>query len=149
MTLLVICTPLSLSFVGQLRKGTQAPGDIFVGTACLLLPIVLLVASLLLVPAAIMWLRARSQARLQVEATYVFDDQHVFMKSVNQEFKVDWGTFRKAAKTPEMYLLNHNVQYSAWIFIPRRAFESAEQEEAFRELIGRKLGFKGKGVLRQ
>lgn len=115
------------------------------GMACALLPILIplaIPAVILLIPLILAW-RVSRQPMLQTQTTYEFGEDAIVVKDAHSELKQKWGNYHKALATRDYYLLVFTVNKGAVRFIPRRAFESQEQENAFRELLARKLNFKG------
>lgn len=84
--------------------------------------------------------RVQKSERLRPEATWHLGGDAIQIITQYAESKIDWGTFQKAIMTKHHYLLVYTVNKQAFQIIPRRAFESAEQEAAFREIVERHLG---------
>lgn len=55
------------------------------------------------------------------------------------ESKPSWDAFRQVIETRADFLLCHATSKHMVQFVPKRAFESPEQEEAFRALVRSKL----------
>jgi len=53
------------------------------------------------------------------------------MKSKIAESSLDWAAFKEARETKTLYLL----KTSLFAIIPKRVFESKEQESAFRNML--------------
>jgi hypothetical protein len=88
--------------------------------------------------------QSQSQERLRLETTYEFDEDQIVITDRYTVRRSDWGNFQSVFETKNLYVFVFTTNKSYGQFIAKRAFETEEQEEAFRELIGRKLGFKGK-----
>jgi hypothetical protein len=100
----------------------------------LLLPAFMVLYTFVLSPMLIAR-RVRKHERLRTEVTWQFSDVDVLMSNKYSEVRIDWGTFQTVRETKEYYLLAYTVNKRVHQFIPKRAFESEEQEEAFRELL--------------
>jgi hypothetical protein len=51
-----------------------------------------------------------------------------------------WGAFRKAVETKRLYLLYYSP--SCAVYLPKKAFENADQENEFRALVGKEMSGK-------
>ncbi len=56
------------------------------------------------------------------------------------EAKYDWKLFTKAFEDGQYYMITYSTNKNMFQFIPKRAFNSLEQEAKTRELIVRQLG---------
>jgi YcxB-like protein len=81
--------------------------------------------------------------RLRSETTYTFSDENIIVKDSYSELKQDWSNYQKVIDSKEYYILVLTLSKRAGRFVPRRAFESPDQEAAFRDLLKRKLNFAG------
>jgi hypothetical protein len=77
------------------------------------------------------------------DVTYEFSDDHFLAKDSTGELKQQWSVYHSVIVTEDFYILIFTLNKIGGRFVPRRAFESPEQEAAFRELLARKLDFKG------
>lgn len=77
--------------------------------------------------------QARRHGRLGLEATLTLDEEHVFVSSKLGETSREWEAYRGVRETDDYYLLEYTYYPGAAQVIPKRAFESSEQELAFRE----------------
>jgi hypothetical protein len=84
--------------------------------------------------------KVQKHERLREEMTYYLDDHEVRIIGEKSELKLDWGAYRNTIEVKHHYLLVHRVNKQMFQFIPRRAFESEEQEAAFRRLVEQHLG---------
>jgi hypothetical protein len=78
--------------------------------------------------------------RMRVETTWRLDDERVQLTSGPVESKLDWGSFQNAIDTKDHYLMTYTINKNMYQIIPKRAFESAEHEAAFRALVEKHLG---------
>ncbi len=78
--------------------------------------------------------------RFTAETTWELGEDQIVIKNKFSETKMDWGSFQKVVETGDYYLLIYATSKNMFQFIPKRAFESQEQETNFRELLKRKLG---------
>ncbi len=78
--------------------------------------------------------------RFRSETVWRISDDKIWVKNQYVESKFDWGMFCKVIETRDLYLLIYTVNKKTFQFIPRRAFESEEQESSFRHLVQRNVG---------
>jgi hypothetical protein len=74
------------------------------------------------------------------QITWVIDDDHVKIDSSQMKNETDWQAFSKAMETKGYYFLIYAMNKRAFQFIPKRAFESAEQEADFRRYVEKGIG---------
>lgn len=87
--------------------------------------------------------RIQKNKRLTTETVWIVDDQTIVIKNAHSESKMDWGTFQRVIQLKDYYLLGYSTNKAMAQILPRRAFESSEQETAFRKLLEQKIkGFK-------
>ena len=75
------------------------------------------------------------------EIAWEFNDDRVLVKDKLSESSVNWDAFKEARETKKFYL----VKIANYLYIPKTAFESREQESAFRNMLGshvKKVRFK-------
>lgn len=116
-----------------------------VGLICVLFPIWLflysLIAYILFVGPFMIARRAEKSKRCTSETILRANDEGVMMKDEFSEWKTDWGSFKKVLETKDYFLLilaTNNMGQP----LPKRAFESSDQEIAFRKLLNTKGFFK-------
>lgn len=68
------------------------------------------------------------------------DNDRIFTVNQVAENKMDWSVFNKVVETKEYYFLIYSVNKNAFQIIPKRAFESIQQEQEARILFEQKLG---------
>ncbi len=83
--------------------------------------------------------RVRRDRRLCSPTTWEIGDAQVVMRNVFGESRLEWATFGRVVETKAHYLLTYSASRGAFALLPRRAFASAEQEGAFREIVRRHL----------
>jgi hypothetical protein len=83
--------------------------------------------------------RVRRNERLRAEMFWQVNDEHILVKNKFAETKFDWGTFHKVLETKRYYLFIYSVNKRMFQIVPKRAFESSEQETAFRDLLKRNI----------
>jgi YcxB-like protein len=66
--------------------------------------------------------------------TMEFSELQILQKTANSEATVQWQSFTKATELPDWFLLHLGPKTLYWS-IPKRAFDSPEQMEAFRMLL--------------
>ncbi len=74
------------------------------------------------------------------QITWVMDDYHLHVASVQTKSEVEWAIFHKAMETKQYYLLVHAMNKHMFQFVPKRAFESPEQEAIFRRYVEKYVG---------
>lgn len=124
---------------GQLINPTT---ETFIGMIISVLLTLLIVIIILFNPYMLAQ-RLRKSLEASGENVYEFTDDFVSIKDSTTELTQQWSVYSKAIATDDYYILTFTLNRIAGRFIPRRAFESSEQEAAFRELLARKLNFKG------
>jgi hypothetical protein len=72
--------------------------------------------------------------------TYVLDDEHIRIDSSLTKSETAWNIFSKAIETKEYYLLVHTMNKRMIQFIPKRAFETPQQEADFRRYVEKNIG---------
>ena len=84
-------------------------------------------------------LQARSDERLKSKTTWEVDAKGVRIrnKALNNRYK--WDSFYKVIETDQHYLLFPSNNKKRFEMIPKRAFESPEQQETFREYLRNKI----------
>lgn len=80
----------------------------------------------------------RREPKLQDPYTLTFSDTGIDFRTSRIHSQLEWALYHGFAESPTTYLLlyGHN-QFSA---IPKRVFESPEQEARFKALVAAKLG---------
>ena len=82
---------------------------------------------------------AGKQERLTCEMTWHVNDDGILMQNKFGESRVDWGTFHRFKETRGLFILVYTTTEQMGQFVPKRAFESPEQEAAFREMLRRNI----------
>lgn len=139
----LLCMYPLMPVVTLFISGQSGTVDISLVKFVPLLGYILILAILFIWPPFLIKQRAKRQERFLLETTFEFGEDTIVGKDEHTELKQDWGAFQGADETKEYYVLISAANKNAGRFIPRRAFESPEQEAAFRELLARKLNFKG------
>ncbi|NTV38069.1 MAG: YcxB family protein [Anaerolineales bacterium] len=83
--------------------------------------------------------RAKKNERMTAEVTWEANDEFIILKTVHSESKTDWGNYKKAFENDEFLFFNLSTVKNYYQFLPKRAFESPAQLEAFRTLVKSKL----------
>lgn len=73
------------------------------------------------------------------EVHWQFNDEQILIENKFAEAKFDWGTFQEIIEVKDYYLLVHTTNKNMVHSIPKRVFESPEQEAAFCELAQRNI----------
>jgi hypothetical protein len=77
----------------------------------------------------------RSDPKFRDEYTLTFADEGVGFKTSNIDAKVAWSLYTKFIENKSFYLLVYGKEPASVTVIPKRVFESSEQEDAFRMLL--------------
>lgn len=80
--------------------------------------------------------RFHKDPRAGGDQTFVFADDAVYYRGADAESRVGWEFFTRVVETDELYLLEHN-QNGMFTALPKSAFASASDEQAFRRMARR------------
>jgi len=83
--------------------------------------------------------RARRDRRLCCPTTCLAGDEEFVTRSVLGESSWEWAAFHRFVETKVHYLLIFAANRRTFVIIPRRAFASAVEEAAFRDIVQRHL----------
>ncbi len=79
--------------------------------------------------------QVQSNERFRSEVTWTVDESGVLLANKFGESKSDWGTFYNFKETKEHFLVYYSTNRDMFQIVPKRAFESAGQLEAFRHIL--------------
>jgi hypothetical protein len=79
----------------------------------------------------------RRDPRLQSEYRLVFRDDGIEFKTDQIDSRLEWSLYQRMIENTRFYVLIYGRNMIS--VIPKRAFSSPEQEDAFRELVKRHL----------
>jgi hypothetical protein len=86
--------------------------------------------------------QVENNERMTCEITWEVNEKEIRITNKYSETRFDWGTFQKVIETKTHYLLTYS-NVKVFQILPKRAFDSLEQHEAFKELLKKKLtGYK-------
>ncbi len=91
------------------------------------------ILSVLVLPQVMLRWRIRKDERLRTEVMWELSEDRIMIKSKFAESYIDWSAFREVRETKHLYLF---VTGSA-IYLPKRVFESSDQEAVFRGIVKR------------
>jgi hypothetical protein len=74
------------------------------------------------------------------QITCVVDDDHVQANSLQTKNEMKWTFFSKAMESKRYYFLVYATNKRMFQFIPKRAFESPQQEADFRRYVEKAIG---------
>jgi hypothetical protein len=80
----------------------------------------------------------RSNAALREPQLVAFSPEGVYARSTNAEARSRWNVYAAMIETERCYLLRLAAR-RVYVFIPKRAFASSTEEEAFRNLVGQHM----------
>jgi len=83
--------------------------------------------------------QARGRPRMLAETTWTAEEQQVTIQNQFQESRMDWGAWRACDELAGYFILPLATNRRFFQFIPKRAFASAEQMAAFRDLAARRI----------
>jgi hypothetical protein len=79
--------------------------------------------------------QARETAARDEESRWQVTEQGITIEKEEASDEHPWRSFSHAQELPEQFILFFAANRSEYIFLPKRAFSSSEQEEAFRNLL--------------
>lgn len=91
--------------------------------------------------------KVEKDERLSSPVQYEVNDEQIMFKNQFSETKLDWGSFQKVIESKELFLLVHATNKNMFQIIPKRAFASADDEQAFKNLLNLKIPKKPKSFL--
>ncbi len=107
---------------------------------------VFLIFSLLIRPYLVSQ-QVQHDERLNSPVEYQVGEEHLFFKNRFSETKLDWGSYNRVIESPELFLLSYSTNKNMFQIIPKRAFPSTADEQAFQSLLKSKIsGSYSKGV---
>ena len=88
--------------------------------------------------------KVEKDERLSSPVQYEVNDEQIMFKNQFTETKLDWGSFQKVIESKELFLLVHLTNKNMFQIIPKRAFASTNDEQAFKNLLNVKIPKKPK-----
>lgn len=88
------------------------------------------------------WLFSRQvqhNERWRSETVWRFTDDDIAVRDMYAQTTLDWGTFRRVIETRTHFLLLHTLNKNMFHILPKRAFESIEQQRAFRAFLAQHI----------
>lgn len=83
--------------------------------------------------------RVQADERLRAAATWQVDHREIVIKNQHSLTKLDWRRFQRVIETKNYFLFVYAANRNTIQFLPKRAFDSSKQEEAFRNLLEKKF----------
>ena len=83
--------------------------------------------------------QVQKQEQFRSETTWQVDDSQSVIQNAQSEIRLGWDNFCQAMETRTDFHLVYAANKRQIQFVPKRAFESPEQEVAFRTLLHSKL----------
>lgn len=77
----------------------------------------------------------RGDRKFREGVTFTFTDEFISARGKLMESRADWRLYTDAFEDERMYLLVYGQDLGTLTPIPKRAFQSREQEQAFRALV--------------
>ena len=81
------------------------------------------------------YFRGNTQARGEYQLT--FSDEGVWVQTTGIDSKLAWSLYTGVLENSSMYVIVYGKDARMMTAVPKRAFRSAEEEVAFRNLLGR------------
>jgi len=100
----------------------------------LFLPPLFVIYACIIQPASLAKKAAQNE-KLVTEATWELSDAGVQITSRFNSTLLEWGNLNKLVTSKDYYLLLSKTNKNAFRFLPRRAFNSPQEEEQFLELV--------------
>jgi hypothetical protein len=104
----------------------------------LFLPPLFVIYAYIIQPASLAKKAAQNE-KLVTEATWELNEAGVQITSRFNSTLLEWGNVNKLLTTKDYYLLLSKTNKNAFRFIPRRAFNTPQEEEQFLELVERHI----------
>jgi hypothetical protein len=79
--------------------------------------------------------KVEKDERLRSPIQYEVSTEQILFKNQYTETKTDWGSFQKYIETENVFLLIYSAHKGMFQLIPKRAFASSEDEQAFKQLL--------------
>lgn len=84
------------------------------------------------------WKQVEENERLNCHVYYEVNEEQFLIRTKFAETKTDWGMFTSFIETPNLFLLIYSTNKNMFQIIPKRAFVSLNDEEAFGRLLLKK-----------
>jgi len=81
----------------------------------------------------------RGDAKFRDKYDLTFSDAGIAVKTSKIDSKLAWSLYTKVIEGPAMYLLIYGKQTRMMTMVPKRAFQSRQQEDSFREIVTRHI----------
>jgi len=104
----------------------------------LFLPPVFVIYAYFIQPASLAKKAAQNE-KLVTEATWEVSDAGVQITSRFNSTLLEWGNINKLVTSKDYYLLLSKTNKNAFRFLPRRAFNSPQEEELFLDVVERNI----------
>jgi hypothetical protein len=137
--LVLITIPFGICAFSTLLSGKVRDGFSF--TLSFIIPLIafMLLGSFLLSTLVINPLKIANKVdkdeRLHSPIQYAVNAEQILFKNQFTETKTDWGSFQKFIENKDVFLLIYSVNKGMFQIIPKRAFASIDDEQAFRNLL--------------
>lgn len=100
--------------------------------------VVLMLIFTILIPIRL-YNQVRNNERLLAEVTWNVNDLGVVVSTKYVESKLDWGSYSEYIETADYFFIIYSINKNCYQFVPKKAFSSTEQEQEFRNILGRYL----------
>ena len=106
-----------------------------------IVPFVLLlgVVYIYIVSPYLVGMRVGRNPKLQSETSGTATAEQLALQNTNIDSKMSWDNFIRSVETRHYFLLIYGINKRMFQFIPKRAFESEEKIDAFRDLLRLKV----------
>ncbi len=83
--------------------------------------------------------RVQNDQRLSATATWQVGEREIVIRNKHSQTKLTWSQFQRVIVTRSYYLFVYAANRNTIQFLPRRVFDSPEQEAAFRKLVQKRF----------
>lgn len=107
-----------------------------------IIPLVVLFLSLLAMdglPLLMLVQQVNTNAQLRAKTSWEVSDAGITIVTPHSEVKSDWSNFHEFIETGAYFLIFCSVNKRMFHIVPKRAFQSAEHEKGFRDILTEKL----------
>ncbi|CAG1003689.1 hypothetical protein ANAEL_03173 [Anaerolineales bacterium] len=133
-TILLGIVAISALLSGELRDGYNLALSFIIPLIVFIILGSFLLSTLIINPLKIAN-KVEKDERLRSPIQYEVSTEQILFKNQFTETKTDWGSFQKFIETEDVFLLVYSVNKAMFQFVPKRAFASSDDEQAFKQLL--------------
>jgi ABC-type transport system involved in cytochrome bd biosynthesis fused ATPase/permease subunit len=83
--------------------------------------------------------RAKKDERLTSKTTWIVSDDQIIVKNDYADSKTSWDAFQKVIEARAYYLFFYQGKKNQFQMLPKRAFNTVDQELAFQKMVSKKV----------